>query len=61
MNSNFIEVGPQMGWQCPVCKAINAPWKPTCDCKGVVPSATTANAPTTDETEQGQVWYTIRD
>lgn len=22
--------GPQVGWQCPVCQTVNAPWKSTC-------------------------------
>ena len=23
---------PQQGWQCPVCKKVNAPWVPGCSC-----------------------------
>lgn len=22
----------QMGWQCPICHKVNAPWMPSCDC-----------------------------
>jgi len=23
---------PDLGWQCPVCKKVNAPFTPSCDC-----------------------------
>ena len=25
------------GWICPKCGTVNAPWKPTCDCKKTTP------------------------
>lgn len=31
---NFMQVGAQQGWQCPVCKRILSPWTPECPCRG---------------------------
>ncbi len=30
----FMQVGPQQGWQCPICKRVLAPFVPECPCNG---------------------------
>lgn len=43
MTINF-PVGPQQGWQCPVCKTVMAPWAPMClGCKAA-PKASTVSS-----------------
>lgn len=31
---DYMEMGAQQGWQCPVCKRILAPFITECPCKG---------------------------
>lgn len=31
---NFMQLGAQQGWQCPICKRVLSPWTPECPCKG---------------------------
>lgn len=31
---NFMQLGAQQGWQCPVCKRVLGPWIPECPCQG---------------------------
>ena len=31
---NYMQLGAQQGWQCPVCKRILAPFVPECPCQG---------------------------
>lgn len=31
---NFMQVGAQQGWQCPICKRVLSPWTPECPCRG---------------------------
>lgn len=33
-NMNFMQLGAQQGWQCPVCKRVLSPWTPECPCRG---------------------------
>lgn len=47
---NFMQVGAQQGWQCPVCKRILSPWTPECPCRGQGPE-TIWTTTTTGNTE----------
>lgn len=31
---NYMQLGAQQGWQCPICKRVLSPWTPECPCKG---------------------------
>lgn len=33
----FMQLGPQQGWQCPICKRVLAPFITECPCKGQGP------------------------
>ena len=51
-NMNFMQVGTQQGWQCPICKRILSPWIPECPCRGqgVETYTTTSVSTSGDET-----------
>lgn len=34
MYTGFMDIGPAQGWQCPSCRAINAPFVTQCPCSG---------------------------
>lgn len=48
-NNDYMSLGASQGWQCPVCKNINAPWVQQCPCKGQTQwdTSTTDNETTT--------------
>lgn len=33
-NINYMQLGAQQGWQCPICKRVLSPWTTECPCKG---------------------------
>lgn len=34
MDIDYMQVGAQQGWQCPICKRVLSPWTPECPCGG---------------------------
>lgn len=42
-----VPIQPRMGWQCPVCRTVNAPWSPVCV---GYPKYTVVNSPVTSTT-----------
>lgn len=46
---NFMQLGAQQGWQCPICKRILAPFVPECPCGGQGLQTWTTTSSTTDK------------
>lgn len=42
-NWDYMNLGVQQGWQCPVCGRVNAPWLPCCSCGGKFGTYTTTD------------------
>jgi hypothetical protein len=42
----MMQVGPQQGWQCPLCKAVMSPWAQSCiHCRPVLGERITMTRP----------------
>lgn len=50
MTNNYMKLGAQQGWQCPVCGNVLSPWTTMCPCHGN-PTWTTSTTTDGDKTE----------